>query len=121
MGYTNRYGKRPFEFASKSAHSHVIKDLSVQNFLNNCELPKAATSVTVPAKLSISISDLETNPIGHIIAIDGGFNEVAVRSEFPSATICFFQFGALIFDVSDLEALGRQPFIDPDDILSAII
>jgi hypothetical protein len=64
----------------------------------------------VPVKLS------GFNPIKHIIAIDGGYNEVAVRSEFPSATICFYQFGALIFDLEDLEHLATQPFIDPDDI-----
>src|SRR5262249_1573032 len=39
-----------------------------------------------------------------------------VQKEFPSATICFFQFGALVFSVADLEQLDDQPFIDPDDI-----
>jgi len=116
MGYSARYGKRPFEYASKSAHGHVIKDPSVQAFLNTCELPKAAQSVSIPASLCSPVSCTGSNPIKHIIAIDGGFNEVAVRSEFPSATICFYQFGALIFALEDLEHLGSQPFIDPDDI-----
>jgi len=116
MGYSTRYGKRPFEYASKSAHGHVIKDNAVQEFLQNCELPKEAHSVSVPSKLCVSVKDTGPNPIRHIIAVDGGYNEVAVRSEFPSATICFYQFGALIFDVLDLENLAIQPFIDPDDI-----
>lgn len=116
MGYSARYGKRPFEYASKSAHTHVIKDSAVQAFLNTCELPKAAQSVSIPNNLCLPVSSLGENPIKHIIAVDGGFNEVAVRSEFPSATICFYQFGALIFDIDDLEHLGAQPFIDPDDI-----
>jgi hypothetical protein len=116
MGYTNRYGKRPFEYASKSAHGYVIKDASVQQFLQNCEMPKAATSVSIPSNSCVPILDSGANPIRHIIAVDGGFNEVAVRTEFPSATICFYQFGALIFDVADLESLSVQPFIDPDDI-----
>jgi len=30
--------------------------------------------------------------------------------------MCFFQFGALIFSVSDLEHLGATPFIDPEDM-----
>jgi NurA domain-containing protein len=116
MGYAARYGKRPFEFASKSAHGHVIKDAAVQEFLKHCELPKASTAVSIPDYLCMPITPSEHDPIRHIIAIDGGFNEVAVRSEFPSATICFFQFGALIFDVADLDSLTIQPFIDPDDI-----
>ena len=116
MGYSNKHGKRPFEYASKSAHGYVIKDPTVQAFLQNCELPKAATSVSIPAKLCVPVCDSGLNPIRHIVAVDGGFNEIAVRSEFPSATICFYQFGALIFDVGDLEAIQIQPFIDPDDI-----
>jgi hypothetical protein len=116
MGYSAKYGKRPFEYASKSAHGHVIKDVAVQEFLNTCELPQVAQSVSIPNNLCVSINLSGLNPIKHIIAVDGGFNEVAVRSEFPSATICFYQFGALIFDVEDLEHLAAQPFIDPDDI-----
>lgn len=116
MGYSARYGKRPFEYASKSAHGHVVKDSDVQTFLSTCELPKAAQSVSIPNSLCIPVNRSGANPIKHIIAVDGGYNEVAVRSEFPSATICFFQFGALIFDLDDLEHLGSQPFIDPDDI-----
>jgi hypothetical protein len=116
MGYSNRYGKRPFEYASKSAHGYVIKDPTVQEFLHNCELPKVASSVSIPSKLCTPVCSSGLDPIRHIVAVDGGFNEIVVRSEFPSATICFYQFGALIFDVDDLEALGIQPFIDPDDI-----
>ncbi|HEY9876464.1 MAG TPA: hypothetical protein V6D12_23765, partial [Candidatus Obscuribacterales bacterium] len=55
-------------------------------------------------------------PIRHIIAIDGGYNEVAVQTGFPSSTVCFLQIGALIFSVDDLDGLGKQPFIDPEDM-----
>lgn len=116
MGYSARYGKRPFEYASKSAHGHLIKDSAVQTFLSTCELPKAAQSVSIPKDLCLPVHHSGLNPVKHIIAVDGGFNEVPVRSGFPSATICFYQFGALIFDLDDLESLGSQAFIDPDDI-----
>src|SRR5579862_350823 len=116
MGYASRYGKRPFEYASKSAHGHVIKDAAVQEFLKECELPKTASAVSIPSQLTIPIGIEASNPIRHVIAVDGGYNEVAVRTEFPSATICFYQFGALIFDIDDLEQLSEQPFIDPEDI-----
>ena len=59
---------------------------------------------------------MEENPIRHIIAIDGGYNEVVVQKEFPSSTICFFQIGSLIFSIEDLDNLDGQPFIDPEDI-----
>jgi hypothetical protein len=41
---------------------------------------------------------------------------VPVRKEFPSATVCFFQFGELLFGVEDLERLEASPFIDPEDM-----
>ena len=56
------------------------------------------------------------NPIRHVIAVDGGYAEVAVQKKFPSATVCFFQFGVLKFAIEDLESIGTQAFIDPDDI-----
>ena len=116
MGYSSRRGKRPSEYASKSAHGYVIKDESVQSFLRDCTLPKRADDVTLPEKQPLHFEPVTDNPINHVIAIDGGYNEVPVQTEFPSATVCFFQFGALIFSIGDLEALEAQPFIDPQDI-----
>src|SRR5580698_76576 len=113
MGYSSRTGKRPAEYASKSAHSHVINDASVQAFLEKCRLPNKADEI------DCNFLDFEpdkNNPITHVIAIDGGYTEVAVRKEFPSATFCFFQFGALMFEAQDLKRLQDEPFIDPADI-----
>lgn len=58
----------------------------------------------------------DLNPTRQIIAVDGGYTEVVVQPEFPSSTVCFFQFGALMFSVEDLDHLADKPFIDPDDI-----
>jgi hypothetical protein len=116
MGYTSRRGRRPNEYASKSAHGHVIDDPAVQDFLAQCSLPKRAEEVNLSEYKSASFDPVSDNPIQYVIAVDGGYNEVAVQKKFPSATICFFQFGALVFSVADLEELDDQPFIDPDDI-----
>jgi hypothetical protein len=116
MGYTSRRGRRPNEYASKSAHGHVINDPAMQDFLAQCSLPKRAGEVKLSEHLSVPFQPLLDNPIQHVIAVDGGYNEVVVQKEFPSATVCFFQFGALVFSVADLEQLDEQPFIDPDDI-----
>jgi hypothetical protein len=116
MGYTSRRGRRPNEYASKSAHGHVINDPAVQDFLAHCSLPKRAEEVNLSEHTRAPFEPVCDNPIQYVIAVDGGYSEVAVRKEFPSATICFFQFGALVFSVEDLEQLDDQPFIDPDDI-----
>lgn len=116
MGYTSRRGRRPNEYASKSAHGHVIQDEVVKKFLTQCNLPKRAGDVKISEHLRVPFEPVTDNSIRHVIAIDGGYNEVAIQKEFPSATVCFFQFGALFFDVRDLEQLDEQPFIDPDDI-----
>jgi hypothetical protein len=116
MGYTSRRGRRPNEYASRASHGHVIKDPSVQEFLAKCELPKRSSEISLNGPQCISYEPLPENPIRHIIAIDGGYNEVSVQSEFPSATVCFFQIGALIFSVEDLECLNEKAFIDPEDI-----
>jgi hypothetical protein len=116
MGYMNRFGRRPAEFASKSSHSEIIRDPEVEAFLSKCTLPRRAEEVSVEDHTRLEYQRVEPNPIQHIVAVDGGYTEVPVRTEYPSATICFFQFGALFFSVEDLEGLDQQPFIDPDDM-----
>lgn len=110
MGYVSRHGRRPNEYASRSAHSHIIKDPLVQAFLTKCNLPKHAGDIGLPEKQCVSCQSIPDNPIRHIIAIDGGYNEVAVQTEFPSSTVCFFQIGALIFSIEDLEGIERFAF-----------
>jgi hypothetical protein len=116
MGYTSKRGRRPNEYASRSAHSHVIKDMTVEAFLSKCELPKRSSEISLDGSQFMAYEPLAENPIQHIIAIDGGYTEVPVQIEFPSATVCFFQIGALIFSVKDLECLDEKPFIDPEDM-----
>lgn len=116
MAYASKYGRLPTEYASKSAHSQVVNDPLVRAFLEKCSLPKRADEVSFSDHRELPFEPVSDNPIRHVIAIDGGYDEVMVRSEFPSSTMCFFQFGALIFSVEDLEDLEEQPFIDPDDM-----
>jgi len=115
MSYSTKRG-RPFEQASKSSHTHIIKDESVQKFLEECNLPKESKDVELNNKLLLKPDEIDNNPIEHIIAIDGGISTVPVKTTFPSSTITFFQFGALSFNLSDLESLSKKPFVSPDDI-----
>jgi hypothetical protein len=116
MGYMGRHGRRPAEFASKSSHTHIVADAAVQLFLGRCTLPSRADEVDVTEHERLAFTPVADNPLKHIVAADGGYTEVAVKTEFPSSTICFFQFGALFFAVEDLDALEIMPFIDPDDM-----
>lgn len=116
MSYTSKNGRRPNEYASKSSHGYIIRDPEVSEFLDKCDLPKMAEDVEVPANLQFSLEAVENNPIKNIVAIDGGRSEIFVRKDFPSSTLTFFQFGALIFKTEDLETISRKAFIDPEDM-----
>jgi len=116
MGYTSKNGRRPNEYASKSSHSYLINDPFVDEFLQKCSMPKLVNEINLSDQKIINLNDIEDNPINYIIAIDGGYSEVSVRKEFPSSTISFFQFGALIFSVDDLNNISKKPFIFPEDI-----
>ena len=82
MGYSSRRGRRPSENASKSAHSYVVKDPDVQTFLTQCDLPKKAADVSMIDQISVKYRSVSTNPIKHVIAVDGGFTEVVVEKEY---------------------------------------
>ncbi|HPH11688.1 MAG TPA: DNA double-strand break repair nuclease NurA [Thermotogota bacterium] len=115
MSYGNLYSNKPFERASKTAHTNIINDSEVQSFLAKCRVPPYQVDVD---DNDISVHMLEEptrNPIKNIIAIDGGFTNVFVKEAFPSSTIAFFQFGALFFKHQDLIDLKVKPFIDPED------
>jgi hypothetical protein len=115
MSYSSGRG-RPMENASKIAHSHVIADPDVRDFLSKCMLPKGAGSVHLDTASVVCVEPMVRNPIRHVIAFDGGYQEIPVKKEYPSASIGFFQFGALFFEMQDLLDLGSEPFIAPEDM-----
>jgi len=115
MSYS-KTGNRPFEFASKSNHIHIIKDPEVQNFLSQHELPKEGDEISLFEQHLIDIDFDVKDSIEFIIAVDGGDTTVPVKSKFPSSTITFFQFGANLLTISDLKELREQPFISPQSI-----
>lgn len=115
MAY-NQTGNRPFELASKSGHIHIIKDPDVQDFLNNHELPKEGEEISLIDDYIIDIDFEIKDQIEFIIAVDGGDTTVPVKTKFPSSTLTFFQFGANLLTITDLQALKEQPFISPESI-----
>ena len=113
MSYSQ--GKRPFERASKSSHSHIINDDDVKKFLSKCVLPTAAEDVDV-ASIAHDLVETSIDTVKGVIAIDGGYQDVVIRESFPSATFAFLQLGALYFSLEDLRSLEPKSFIAPEDI-----
>lgn len=115
MSYS-KTGNRPFELASKTNHIHIIKDPHVQEFLKSHQLPTDGTSLALIPKYVIDVDYNVPNTIEFIVAVDGGDTTVPVKSKFPSSTLTFFQFGANLLKISDLNALKEVPFISPESI-----
>ncbi len=102
------------EYASKASHQFIIADEMVRDFISRCSLPSEPDE---ESGLLGEIVELPgANPIKHIIAIDGSYTDVVIRPEYPSSALVFFQFGALIFSVADLERLSGSRFIFPEDM-----
>ena len=116
MSYNNENSNKPFERASKTAHTHIIYDPAVQEFISSCHIPPYIDDIeNGDLQLGTPI-DMVNNPIKYIFTIDGGYSDVVVREQFPSATFAFFQFGALCFTYKDLIELENKAFIDPNDM-----
>lgn len=115
MSYNSK-GGRPFERASRSNHSYLINDPNIKELIDKCEFPKAEGEIEQEDISDLDVSEDPGDEIKDIVAIDGGYTEVTVREEHPSAQIVFFHFGILAFSVSDLQNLEEKRFIDPDDM-----
>lgn len=97
MGYLSRNNRRPPEYAGKGGHISIINEEAVNQFIQRCILPSVNEPVDMKPSNLIDIEPLDNNPIEIIIAIDGGYGETVVKKEFPSSTLTFFNFGALMF------------------------
>src|SRR5690554_387645 len=116
MGTTSRSHK-PNEWAAKINHTHIINDPFIKDFISKCALPKESSDIKEGDVNSIEVLDEDIeNPIRHILAVDGGYTTVVVKKNFPSAQFAFFQFGAVLFNIQDLDGLSERPYIFPEDM-----
>lgn len=114
MAYSQIKGRKPFERASKIAHTNILNNPDVQEFVETCTLPSAPEGSQLES-LQKPLPPSEKR-IEHVIAVDGGMTEVAVRKEFPTASMAFMTFGPLTLTLADLTELDFQPFIAPEDM-----
>ena len=114
MAYGSVRGRKPIERASKIAHSQIINDPQVIQFIEQSELPEPPTATELRANVESMPS--ESGRVQAVIAIDGGLTETFVRGQFPSASIGFITMGPLLLRLDDLRELDEMPFIGPDDM-----
>ena len=107
MAYSQIKGRKPFERASKIAHTDILNNPDVQEFVKACTLPSVPEGSQIES-LQKPLPAAE-NRIEHVIAVDGGMTEVAVRKEFPTASMTFMTFGPLTLTLADLTELDFQP------------
>lgn len=115
MAYTSRNGRKPIEAAGKTSHSVIIRHPLVQGFLSSCIIPREPDSEIINTHTFL-VEPPTINNIRLIIAIDGGFTEVSVQDKYPSSSYTFYNFGGLMFQIEDLQALHDKAFIDPEDM-----
>jgi hypothetical protein len=115
MAYTSKNGRKPMESASKTGHSSIVRHPMVQTFLQSCHIPQPADAELVSLN-AVPVELPKEDRIRLIITIDGGFTEVAIQERFPSSSYTFYNFGGLLFETMDLQALHAKPFIDPEDM-----
>lgn len=113
---SNDYASPSFERGSRIAHSYIINDEEIKQYLNSCEIPVVAEDVDLNESLQHDIVYPETNAIEFIVAVDGESTTIPVKKSFPSSLITFFQFGSLLIKGSDLDEMERKPFVSPSDI-----
>ena len=113
MSYSST-GPKPFERASKASHHHIVNDASVRAALSNLYVPPKSDNTSLKDLLLTFVP--ETTAIGHVVAVDGGYTEVALRDGYPAAALHFFQFGALHFRVEDLAKLEISKHVSPEDM-----
>ena len=114
MGYGSK-GRKPIERASKIAHFEIIKNPDVQAYVQGCVLPSAPDFGSLDSMLE-ALGEADTSGVTAVIAVDGGYTETYVREDYPSASIAFFTFGPLLFELADLRALDEKRFIAPEDL-----
>jgi len=114
MPYRQVRGRRPFERASKIAHTEIINNPAVRDFVENCQLPDPPSEAEL-RDLLVEIPPA-SDRLKAVIAVDGGMTETWVRDEYPSASVAFFTLGPLLLRLEDLADLDKMPFIGPEDM-----
>ncbi len=108
------------EKASKFNHQYIINDPCVKAYLKKCYIPDVEhLSDTDFKDFSINldtIQDQVVSDIEKIVVVDGGYQIVTIKDNYPSAQIAFYSVGLLTFSKALLDELDEKETVDPDDV-----
>ena len=99
-----------------TAHTFIIKDDEVGQYLHACAIPADAKDVELNERLKHPIVYPTRSVIDHYITVDGSTSTVQLKEGFPSSLLTFFQFGSLLIRQADLDEIAGKPFVSPGDI-----
>jgi hypothetical protein len=111
MPYENQYG-------SKTAHSDVVRNPDVRNFLEQCRPlrePSEAASQEL-ASCFIEPPDYSNDSgINYVIASDGSFYASSIDNRLPSIQVCYLKFSTILIEMQDFQGLedSHTQLIDP--------
>lgn len=109
MAYTSKEGRKKNEHASRTTHSKIIRNPTIKSLLQNINFPRKIDEIDFSTIQFEEINDKEM--FEFVIAIDGGYSEVSVKKSYPSSSLSFFQFGAVLLRREDLVNLKKSEFI----------
>lgn len=106
------------EFASKSAHSDIVRNPEVAAFLEECEFLKPPSDAEAQAMTSRFVVPPPTEGVDlgtKVIAVDGSPYEASKDDMLPSTKIGYVQIGCVLIDMARFDSLreGGSGFVDP--------
>jgi hypothetical protein len=108
--------RRTLSWTSKANHSQLINDEYIQDFLKGCNFPTKPDLNNEESESLVISTTLEDLRKKHVLTVEGDYTIVKARAEFPSSEIAFFQFGAVLLSIDDLDDLSTKSFISPEDM-----
>lgn len=111
MPYQNQY-------ASKTAHSDVIQNPEVREFLNKCK-PIREPSESTDQEFALYFQEppdyLNDSTVKHVLCSDGSFYSSIIDNRLPSIQVCYLKFGTILIEMNDFNGLedDKTRLVDP--------
>ena len=118
MAYPNRYGRRPFEAASKIAHRRIINDPDVREYLKNCRTTSRPIDQEELEIASHEVDYHSPSQIDYVIAVDSG-SIIPIEVKGSQSKLAVIQFGAILLQLKTIDDLHAKPFISFRDLRNA--
>lgn len=108
----------PYEnqFASKAAHSEIVRNPDIAAFLDRCEYltPPSDEEIQAVADRFVEPPPAdEAESLSFVIAVDGSNHESSIDDRLPSTKIGYIKIGAVLIDLEEYDNLRVGTFVDP--------